>query len=113
MKSKLLTQWQSSILVSMFRNLTLNSIVWMILGIGISLFGAYLTYKWRYTGFRLLPMPVGIIFIGIGMILCGMTNGFTDHTPLGRKLKKIGAFLLIVGLPLVVYVAYTAGFLLN
>ena len=106
-------QWQNNILVSMFRNLTLNSVVWMLLGLGFTFFGAYLTYKWRFYGFRLLPMPIGITFIGIAMILCGVTNGFTDHSPLGRKFKKIGAFLFIVGIPLVGYIAYNSGFLFN
>lgn len=106
-------QWQNSTVVLMLRNLTFNSIVWIVLGVGFSIFAAYFAYKWRYMGFRLLPLPIGILFIGIGMILCGMTNGFTDHTPLGRKLKKIGAFLLIVGIPLAGYVGYNSGFLLN
>ena len=97
----------------MLRNLTFNSIIWILLGLGFFFGGAYLTYKWRYTGIRLLPMPIGILFVGIAMTLCGVTNGFTDHTPLGRKFKKIGAFLFIVGIPLIGYVGYNSGFLLN
>jgi hypothetical protein len=104
------TQWQNSTIVLMLRNLTFNSIIWIALGLGFFFFGAYLTYKWRFTGFRLIPMAMGIIFIGVGMTLCGMTNGFTDHTPLGRKFKKIGAFLLIVGFPLVGYIGWNTGF---
>lgn len=106
-------QWQNSILVSMLRNLTFNSIIWVILGLGFTLGGIYFTYKWRLYGFRLLPLPIGFLLIGIAMILCGITNGFTDHTPLGRKFKKVGAFLFIVGIPMVGYVGYNSGFLLN
>jgi energy-coupling factor transporter transmembrane protein EcfT len=90
----------------MLRNLTLNSVIWIILGIGFFLGGAYLTFKWRSYGIMLLGMPIGIFLVGIAMILCGITNGFTDHSPLGRKLKKIGAFLFIVGIPPIGYVAY-------
>lgn len=40
----------------------------------------------------------GLILVGGGSILCGLTNGFTDHSPRGRKLNKIGMFLFVAGL---------------
>lgn len=101
-------QWlnnQNNVFIGLIRNLTLTSIFWIILGLGFTLGGTYLTYKWRMFWMQ-LPMTVGFMMVGVGMILCGITNGFTDHTPLGRKLKKIGAFLLIVGVPPIGYVAW-------
>ena len=98
-------QWQNSTPVLMLRNLTLTSYFWILLGLGFTLGGTYLTYKWRMMTMQ-LPMTVGFIMVGIGMISCGITNGFTDHTPLGRKLKRIGAFLLIVGITPIAYIAY-------
>jgi hypothetical protein len=106
-------QWQNNSLILMLRNLTLTSYLWIALGLGFGIFGAYLSYQWRYTGFRLLPMPLGIILVGLGMTLCGLTNGFTDHSPLGRQFKRIGAFSLIVGIAVTGYFAYSTGYLLN
>lgn len=99
-------QWQNSTFVIMLRNLTLNSVVWIILGVGFFLSGIFFLYKWRTFGFTLLGMPIGLIFVGTGMMFCGLTNGFTDHSVLGRKLKRIGAFLLITGIPPIGYVFY-------
>ena len=75
------------------------------MGLGFAFAGVYFTYKWRMMTMQ-LPMTIGFVMFGIGMILCGVTNGFTDHTPLGRKFKKIGAFLLIVGILPIGYVAW-------
>lgn len=89
----------------MLKSLTLTAFFWILLGLGFFFGGAYFTYKWRMVWSQ-LPMTVGFVMVGIGMILCGVTNGFTDHTPLGRKFKKIGAFLLIVGIAAIGYVAW-------
>jgi hypothetical protein len=98
-------QWQNNTLLMMLRNLTPTSYFWILLGLLFSLGGTYFTWKWRMMTMQ-LPMPIGFLMIGIGMILCGLTNGFTDHSPLGRKLKRIGAFLMIVGIPPIAYVAW-------
>lgn len=101
-------QWlnnQNNVFIVLLRNLTLTSFFWIILGVGFFLGGAYLTYKWRMIWMQ-LPMWVGFMMFGVGMILCGLTNGFTDYTPLGRKLKKVGAFLLITGIIPIAYIAW-------
>jgi hypothetical protein len=42
----------------------------------------------------------------MGGILCGITNGFTDYSPKGRLMWKVGAILLAAGFGLTVYGGY-------
>ena len=83
----------------MFSNLTLNSIFWLILGVLLFAAGSY------YLGYRMrmYPFAAGVCFLGIGSILLGITNGFTDYTPAGRLLWKIGVPTLLIGLALSIY----------
>ncbi len=85
----------------MLRNLTLNSIFWLFLGVLLTIYGGYVVYR-----FRIYPFGAGLIFTGLGGILCGVTNGFTDYTPLGRLFWKIGIIALLLGLPVVIYYIY-------
>lgn len=87
----------------MLRNLTFNSIAWIVLGLIFFIWGSFLI--WQYGRFitRAFPLPLGALLTGTAMILCGLTNGFTDHSPLGRKLKKLGTLFFLGGLPFLLY----------
>jgi hypothetical protein len=87
----------------MLRNLTFNSYIWMFLGLGLLAYGGYMGWEVRRFITRAFPLPFGLIFTGLAMILTGLTNGFTDYTPLGRKFTKLGILLFLVGLPLLLY----------
>ncbi len=89
----------------MFQNYTLNSIVMMLLGVGLIGWGAYNGWEYRrsITSMFVFPTVVGFILSGLAAMLCGYTNGFTDHSPRGRMLKKIGIFLAVGGLPIMGY----------
>lgn len=45
----------------------------------------------------------GVILVGVGNLFFGITNGFTDPTPLGSVFFRAGAFSYIVGALLVGY----------
>lgn len=78
--------------------LTPTSIMWIVLGAGIMLFSAYVGKFWRMYAFA-----VGLFLLGVGGILCGLTNGFTDHSPNGRIIGKFGLLALGGGLLLCGY----------
>jgi hypothetical protein len=77
----------------MFSNLNFNSIFYLFLGLLLMLAGGYYAYR-----MRMYPLGGGLIFLGAGGILCGLTNGFTDYSPTGRMLWKIGVPTLLLGL---------------
>ncbi|MGI8554914.1 MAG: hypothetical protein ACR2LT_00945 [Pyrinomonadaceae bacterium] len=85
----------------MFRNLTLTSIFWLALGLGLFVCGGYFGY-----GRRMYPFALGLFFLGSGSVLCGITNGFTDYSRNGRLLWKIGAVVLLLGILLTGYGGY-------
>lgn len=85
----------------MLRNLTFNAIMWILIGLFV-LFLAYYVYK----NFGSYPMTGGFASLGVGCVLCGLTNGFTDHSPAGNVMRKFGFFTLIVGLPVTLYYVY-------
>lgn len=82
----------------MFSNLTLNSYFWIFLGLLLFGGGGYIGYYWR-----MYPFAMGLVFLGIGAVLCGITNGFADYSATGRLLWKIGIPILLVGLLLTGY----------
>lgn len=82
----------------MFRDLTPTSFFWIFLGLLLFGYGVYNGYYWRNY-----PYAAGLSFLGIGGILCGITNGFADYSPMGRLLFKIGIPLLLLGLLLTGY----------
>jgi ABC-type spermidine/putrescine transport system permease subunit II len=92
----------------MLRNLTFNSILWIVLGLGCFIAGSY--YGWQYrraiTSIIYFSLIFGLLVTGLAMILCGLTNGFTDQTPWGRRFRKIGALAFIGGLPMLLYGFY-------
>lgn len=81
----------------MLRNLTFTSIFWIALGLISFSYGGYLGWTYKRMITYMFPFPFGLTFTGIAMILCGVTNGFTDHTPLGRKITKVGVLLFLAG----------------
>lgn len=90
-------------LKKIFNSLTLTSICWLALGaLGIFV-GLYWLYRWRLA--YMYP-TFGLIALGGGGIVCGLTNGFTDQSPFGRKLSKFGLLFLIIGILMIGYYAY-------
>jgi uncharacterized membrane protein HdeD (DUF308 family) len=90
--------------VKKIRNsLTVNSISWLILGVSGILAGIFLLISWRTF---YLYLATGLIAIGFGGTICGLTNGFTDQSANGRVLSKFGLLALIVGALLIIYYAY-------
>ncbi|MGI8495337.1 MAG: hypothetical protein ACR2L1_08505 [Pyrinomonadaceae bacterium] len=85
----------------MFNNLTLGSYFYIFLG--LLLFGGG-GYVWHY--WRMYPLAMGLVFLGIGSVLCGITNGFADYSATGRLLWRIGAPILLIGLALTGYGMY-------
>jgi hypothetical protein len=85
----------------MFFNLTLNSAVWLLIGLSSMAYGGYVGYR-----MRMFIYALGLLSLGFGCICCGLTNGFTDQSPKTRLLRKFGKFALIVGLPLTGYYFY-------
>jgi hypothetical protein len=82
----------------MFQNLTFNSILWLIIGVALIAIGAYVGMR-----MRMYPFTAGLVFLGIGSSFCGWTNGFTDYSPTGRLLWKVGIPILLLGLLLTGY----------
>ncbi|HRH41004.1 MAG TPA: hypothetical protein PKY82_05120 [Pyrinomonadaceae bacterium] len=89
----------------MFQNLTFNSILWMVIGLGLFGWGLFNVWSFRHNPSALanlyvFPSVAGFILLGLASILCGYTNGFTDYTRRGQAIKKIAVFLAVAGLPL-------------
>jgi hypothetical protein len=80
---------------------TFNSIVMILIGLALILIG---------VGVALSPVSryhaVGFLFAGIGNILFGMTNGFTDMTPVGQKLFRLALAAYIMGVPVIAHFLY-------
>ena len=87
----------------MLRNLNFNSIVWILLGLACLVYGGYSIWLYRRAIVGMFQFPFGLVFTGIAMIFCGLTNGFTDISPLGRKFTKAGLFFFIPGIPLLLW----------
>ena len=90
----------------MFRNLTFNSILWILMGLGCLIAGGYYGWEFRRAITRMFPLPGGLLLLGLAMSLCGLTNGFTDQSAWGRKFRKLGTLSFIIGLPLLAYGVY-------
>jgi hypothetical protein len=73
----------------------------ILIGLALIIFGVWLGMSsWS----RLYA--VGFFFTGVGNILFGATNGFTDMTPTGRNLFRIALVAYLIGVPLVAYFLY-------
>ena len=51
-------------------------------------------------------IPIGLVLVAVGNVLFGLTDGFSDSTPRGRLLFRIGATSYIVGIPIIAYFLY-------
>ena len=85
----------------MFFSLTLNSVVWLLIGLSSIVYGGYAGYR-----MRMYPFAFGLLCLGVGCICCGLTNGFTDPAPKTYLLRKFGKVALIIGVPITLYFTY-------
>lgn len=85
----------------MFQNLTFNSILIMVFGLTLIIFGI-----WTGIIMRGRVQGVGLIFTGLGITILGFTNGFTDFTLLGRFLYRVAIVAFMFGIPISLYYLY-------
>lgn len=85
----------------MIFNLSLNSILAIIIGLGFIAVGVWFA---RFPGNRLLG--IGFIFTGIGNIFLGVTNGFNDWSPRGNFFFRAAVFFYLIGIPALGYSLY-------
>lgn len=81
----------------MFRNLTLNSILILIIGFGLIVFAVWSVFT------RARVQGAGLFFFGLGTIFLGLTNGFVDMSPQGRFLFRVGIVSFLIGIPISLY----------
>lgn len=80
----------------MLHRLTLNSILLILIAMFLIAYGAWSFYKIRdYT------WTTGLVCLGIGNGLFGITNGFSDLSPRGRVFMKIGVVAFVFGILIV------------
>lgn len=80
---------------------TLNSILMIIVGSAMIVFAIFLVFT-PYTR----VFAVGLLLTGFGNVLFGLTNGFTDMTPVGRLLYRIALVAYLLGVPIIGYFFY-------
>ena len=80
---------------------TFNSILMIFVGLALIAFGVWLALSpaGRFHA-------IGFLLTGIGNILFGATNGFTDMTPIGQKLYRLALLAYAGGIPLIGYFLY-------
>ena len=81
----------------MFRNLTLNSILIIIIGFGL----IFLAVWSGLAGARI--QGAGLFFTGLGTVFLGLTNGFVDMSPQGRFLFRVAIVSFLIGIPISLY----------
>jgi hypothetical protein len=79
-------------------DLTVNGVLLMLSGLAVAALGVWMMVS---PGDR--ASGVGFFMSGIGLVLLGFTNGFTDESPLGLKLYRIAVVSFVIGLPIVGY----------
>jgi hypothetical protein len=84
---------------------TARGVFILVFGVAMSVIGIYMArVSWtRTTG-------IGLFLIGFGLGALGITNGFSDQSPLGRLLFKLGLIAFCVGVPLGAYAFYNGAF---
>jgi hypothetical protein len=70
----------------------------ILIGLALFAFGAWLA---TLPGNRIFA--IGFFFTAAGNILFGVTNGFTNMTPLGHKLFRLALAAYAVGIPFIAY----------
>ena len=73
----------------------------IFVGLALIAFGVFLVFS-PSSRFH----SVGFMLTGVGNILFGATNGFTDMTPLGQKLYRLALLAYAGGIPLIGYFLY-------
>jgi hypothetical protein len=76
-----------------------------IRGIFVGAFGAVLGIVGVYfiTQWWTRTLGVGVLLVGAGLMAMGATNGFSDYSPLGKLLYKVGLISFGIGVPLSIY----------
>jgi hypothetical protein len=80
---------------------TFNSIVMILIGLALIGLGVLVVLMPAYR-----MHSIGFIFTGIGNILFGLTNGFTNMSPLGLKLYRLALAAYLFGIPVIVHFLY-------
>ena len=78
--------------------ITFNSVLMIFIGLSLMTFGGWLSI---HPGSRV--DGAGFFFTGIGNILFGITNGFTDMTSTGRLLYRLALVAYLIGIPVIAY----------
>jgi len=73
--------------------LNFNTIILVVTGLLLMAWGA-----WKIYRFRDYVFGGGVFLIGVGNLMFGATNGFSDPTPRGRILFKAGIFGYVLGI---------------
>ena len=73
--------------------LNLNTLILLISGLLLMAWGGWTFYRYRDYIFG-----GGIFCIGVGNLLFGLTQGFTDTSPRGRLFFKVAMFAYLFGL---------------
>lgn len=81
--------------------ITFNSVLMILIGLALMAFGGWMA---MYPGGRV--DGAGFFFTGIGNILFGITNGFTDMTSTGRLLYRLALVAYLIGIPLIAHYLY-------
>ena len=82
----------------MFQNLTLNSILIILFGLGLIVLGI-----WSAVGAGARVQGTGFVFTGLGTAILGFTNGFVDLSPQGRFLFRVAIVSFLIGIPITLY----------
>lgn len=86
----------------MYKDLTPTSFFWIFLGMLLIGYGGYVGYYWRTYTFA-----AGLVFLGLGGLFCGITNGFADYSPMGRLLWRIGLPIIFLGILITIYSVFS------
>lgn len=81
--------------------ITVNSVLMIIIGLGLMAFGIWMAIQPFSRIFG-----AGFFFTGVGNVIFGATNGFTDMTPVGRYLFRVAVIAYIIGVPIIAYYLY-------
>ena len=82
-------------------NFSWNAVLILILG-ALFLFGGLYTI----TVPLMRILGVGMLATAAGCICCGLTDGFTDSTPRGMLVRRVGIVAFIIGVPVLGYAAF-------
>lgn len=80
---------------------TFNSIVMILIGLLMIALGGFLLFS-SVARFH----SVGFVFTGIGNILFGLTNGFTNMSSTGLKLYRLALTAYLLGIPIIGHFLY-------